>query len=132
MFHTIEEALKDLQVGKVIIVCDDENRENEGDFVGLGELVTPHMINFMVKEGRGLVCMPMSAALASKLELKPMVEVNTDNHGTAFTVSIDHIETTTGISAYERTLTIQKILDKDVLTSHFDLHGNIFPIVTKY
>ena len=131
MFHTIEEALKDLQVGKVIIVCDDENRENEGDFVGLGELVTPHMINFMVKEGRGLVCMPMSAALASKLELKPMVEVNTDNHETAFTVSIDHIETTTGISAYERALTIQKVLDTDVLPSHFRRPGHIFPLVAK-
>lgn len=131
MFHKIEEALEDLKAGKLIIVCDDEDRENEGDFVGLGEFVTPHMINFMVKEGRGLVCVPISESIANNLELKQMVEVNTDNHETAFTVSIDHIETTTGISVHERALTIQKLLDEDVLSSDFRRPGHIFPLVAK-
>lgn len=131
MFHKIEEALEDLKAGKLIIVCDDEDRENEGDFVGLGEFVTPHMINFMVKEGRGLVCVPISESIANNLELKQMVEVNTDNHETAFTVSIDHIETITGISVHERALTIQKLLDEDVLSSDFRRPGHIFPLVAK-
>lgn len=112
MFHSVEEAIKDLQAGKVIIVCDDEDRENEGDFVGLAEFATPEMINFMAKEGRGLICTPIMEELAEKLNLSPMVRVNTDKHQTAFTVSIDHVETTTGISAYERALTIQKLIDE--------------------
>ncbi|MEK0287068.1 bifunctional 3,4-dihydroxy-2-butanone-4-phosphate synthase/GTP cyclohydrolase II [Caldifermentibacillus hisashii] len=131
MFHKIEDGLKDLKAGKVIIVCDDEDRENEGDFVGLGEFATPEMINFMAKEGRGLICAPISEAIAEKLELKPMVEVNTDNHETAFTISIDHIETTTGISAHERTLTVQKLLNEGALPSDFRRPGHIFPLVAK-
>lgn len=131
MFHKIEDGLKDLKAGKVIIVCDDEDRENEGDFVGLGEFATPEMINFMAKEGRGLICAPISEAIAEKLELKPMVEVNTDNHETAFTISIDHIETTTGISAHERALTVQKLLNEGALPSDLRRPGHIFPLVAK-
>lgn len=131
MFHKIEDGLKDLKAGKVIIVCDDEDRENEGDFVGLGEFATPEMINFMAKEGRGLICAPISEAIAEKLELKPMVEVNTDNHETAFTISIDHIETTSGISAHERALTVQKSLNEGALPSDFRRPGHIFPLVAK-
>lgn len=131
MFHKIEDGLKDLKAGKVIIVCDDEDRENEGDFMGLGEFATPEMINFMAKEGRGLICAPISEAIAEKLELKPMVEVNTDNHETAFTISIDHIETTTGISAHERALTVQKLLNEGALPSDFRRPGHIFPLVAK-
>lgn len=131
MFNKIEDALEDLMAGKVIIVCDDEDRENEGDFVGLGEFATPDMINFMAKEGRGLICVPVSESFADKLELKQMVEVNTDNHETAFTVSIDHFETTTGISAFERALTVQKLLDEDALPSDFRRPGHIFPLVAK-
>lgn len=130
-FHKIEDALEDLKAGKVIIVCDDEDRENEGDFVGLGEFATPEMINFMAKEGRGLICVPISEAVADRLELKPMVEVNTDNHETAFTVSIDHMETTTGISAFERALTVQKLLEEDATPSDFRRPGHIFPLVAK-
>lgn len=131
MFNKLEDALEDLKAGKVIIVCDDEDRENEGDFVGLGEFATPDMINFMAKEGRGLICVPISKSLAGKLELKPMVDVNTDNYETAFTVSIDHVETTTGISTHERALTVQKLLEKDALPSNFRRPGHIFPLVAK-
>lgn len=131
MFHSIEEAINDLKAGKVIIVCDDEDRENEGDFVGLGEHVSPEMINFMAKEGRGLICTPITEDLAKKLNLNPMVEVNTDNHGTAFTVSIDHIDTTTGISAYERALTIAKLLEEDATAADFRRPGHIFPLIAK-
>lgn len=95
----IEEAIYDLMRGKVIIVVDDEDRENEGDFIALAERATPEVINFMITEGRGLVCMPITAERAEELELQAMVSHNTDNHGTAFTVSVDHIDTTTGISA---------------------------------
>lgn len=131
MFHKIEDAIEDLKAGKVIIVSDDEDRENEGDFIGLAEYVTPDMINFMAKEGRGLICTPISEELASKLELRPMVAVNTDNHGTAFTVSIDHIETTTGISAFERALTIEKLMQESTVPSDFRRPGHIFPLVAK-
>lgn len=131
MFHKIEDALEDLKAGKVIIVCDDEDRENEGDFIGLGEFATPDMINFMAKEGRGLICVPISESIADRLELKPMVEVNTDNHETAFTASIDHIDTKTGISAFERALTVQKLLEDDVLPGDFKRPGHIFPLVSK-
>ncbi|MFO1445050.1 bifunctional 3,4-dihydroxy-2-butanone-4-phosphate synthase/GTP cyclohydrolase II [Bacillus sp. Bva_UNVM-123] len=131
MFHKIEDALEDLKAGKVIIVCDDEDRENEGDFVGLGEFATPEMINFMAKEGRGLICVPIAESIAERLELEPMVEVNTDSHETAFTVSIDHVGTTTGISAFERALTVQKIFDEDSLPSDFKRPGHIFPLVAK-
>lgn len=131
MFHKIEEALEDLKAGKVIIVCDDENRENEGDFIGLAEFVSPEMINFMAKEGRGLICVPVAEALAQKMALKPMVDKNTDNYETAFTVSIDHIQTTTGISAGERALTINKLLEEDSCPADFKRPGHIFPLIAK-
>ncbi|EIJ78499.1 3,4-dihydroxy-2-butanone 4-phosphate synthase/GTP cyclohydrolase II protein [Bacillus methanolicus PB1] len=131
MFHKIEEALEDLKQGKVVIVCDDEDRENEGDFVALAEHAAPEVINFMAKEGRGLICVPVTEELASKLELNPMSDVNTDTHGTAFTISIDHIDTTTGISAFERSLTVQKMLEENASPFDFKRPGHIFPLVAK-
>ena len=95
MFDTIEAALSALKNGEVIIVCDDEDRENEGDFVVLAEKATPDVINFMITHGRGLVCVPITEELAERLELEPMVTHNTDAHGTAFTVSVDYKTTTT-------------------------------------
>lgn len=131
MFHTVEEALHDLKAGKPIIVCDDENRENEGDFVSLADQTTPEVINFMITHGRGLVCVPITEENAKRLSLEPMVTNNTDAHGTAFTVSIDHKETTTGISAHERSLTIQKMLDPSAKGSDFKRPGHIFPLIAK-
>jgi 3,4-dihydroxy 2-butanone 4-phosphate synthase/GTP cyclohydrolase II len=131
MFDTIEAALEALKQGEVIIVCDDEDRENEGDFVALAEKATPEVINFMIKYGRGLVCVPITEELADKLDLVPMVNHNTDSHGTAFTVSIDYKSTTTGISAYERSMTIQALLDPDVKASDFKRPGHVFPLVAK-
>lgn len=131
MLHTIEEALQDLKEGKTIIVVDDENRENEGDLVSLAEFATPENINFMAAYGRGLICTPISQGLAQKLELHAMVENNTDNHQTAFTVSIDHVETTTGISAYERSFTILQMINENAKPQHFRRPGHVFPLVAK-
>lgn len=130
-FHTIEEALTDLKEGKVVIVVDDEDRENEGDFIALADKATPEVINFMITEGRGLVCLPMTQARAQELDLKPMVTQNTDFHGTAFTVSIDHKDTTTGISAYERSITVKGILDSNASASDFRRPGHMFPLIAK-
>lgn len=129
-FNTIEEALEDIREGKIVIVVDDEDRENEGDLLMAAEKVTPEAINFMATYGRGLICMPVDEDKAKKLNLHPMVENNTDNHETAFTVSIDHIDTTTGISAYERALTIQKVLENSKPLD-FRRPGHIFPLVAK-
>lgn len=131
VFDTIEEAINELKHGGIIIVCDDENRENEGDFIALAEKATPEVINFMVTNGRGLVCVPIEEELALKLELDSMVSHNTDSHGTAFTVSIDHISTTTGISAFERSTTIVKMLDKDAKPADFKRPGHMFPLISK-
>jgi len=131
MFNTIEEAIYDLMQGKVIIVCDDEDRENEGDFVALAEKATPEVINFMIKYGRGLVCAPITEELADKLDLHPMVNHNTDPHGTAFTVSIDHKTTTTGISAFERSRTILELLNSNSKASDFKRPGHVFPLVSR-
>ncbi|CEA00114.1 Riboflavin biosynthesis protein RibBA [Metalysinibacillus saudimassiliensis] len=131
MFHTIEEALADLKQGKMIIVVDDENRENEGDFVALAELATPEVINFMATYGKGLICTPLSPAIASRLQLAPMVARNTDFHQTAFTVSVDHMETTTGISAFERAKTIEKLIDPTAKASDFRRPGHVFPLIAK-
>lgn len=131
MFNTIEEALSDLKEGKVIIVCDDEDRENEGDFISLAEKTTPSVINLMVTHGRGLVCVPVEEELAQKLDLFPMVSKNTDPHGTAFTVSIDHKFSTTGISAYERSATVLSMLDPEAKPSDFKRPGHIFPLIAK-
>ena len=131
VLNTIEEAIVDLKEGKVIIVVDDENRENEGDLVVLAEFATPENINFMATYGRGLICTPISEELAERLRLNPMVENNTDNHQTAFTVSIDHVETTTGISAHERSLTIQHLINPNAKPEHFRRPGHVFPLVAK-
>ncbi|MBU8907878.1 bifunctional 3,4-dihydroxy-2-butanone-4-phosphate synthase/GTP cyclohydrolase II [Desertibacillus haloalkaliphilus] len=131
MFDPIEEAIYELMQGRVVIVCDDEDRENEGDFVALAEKATPEVINFMIKEGRGLVCAPITETRAKQLELLPMVDHNTDPHGTAFTVSVDHHTTTTGISAHERATTIQALIDDEAKSHHFKKPGHIFPLVAK-
>ncbi len=130
MLHTIDEALEQLLKGKMIIVVDDEDRENEGDFVALAEYVTPDTINAMATYGKGLICTPISTSIAQKLKLTPMVTNNTDNHGTAFTVSIDYKETETGISAFERALTIEKMIGSDEPTD-FRRPGHIFPLIAK-
>jgi 3,4-dihydroxy 2-butanone 4-phosphate synthase / GTP cyclohydrolase II len=131
MFHSIEEAIEDLKAGKVIIVVDDEDRENEGDFVALAEYVTPETVNFMAKEGRGLICVPLTGQIADQLNLHPMVENNTDVKETAFTVSIDYKETTTGISAFERAYTIEKLVDPNSVAMDFNRPGHIFPLIAK-
>ena len=127
-FNTIEEAIEDMKQGKIIVVVDDEDRENEGDLLMAAEKVTPEAINFMAKYGRGLICMPILGSRLNDLCIPQMVQHNTDNHQTAFTVSIDAIETTTGISAQERALTIQKVLDPDTKASDFRKPGHIFPL----
>lgn len=131
MFNSIEEAVEDLKMGKVIIVVDDEDRENEGDLVALAERATPEIINFMIKEARGLVCAPITEERAKELELPQMVEKNTDNHETAFTVSIDHISGTTGISAYERSTTVQALIDPSTKANDFRKPGHVFPLVAR-
>ncbi len=131
MFHSIEEAVADLKEGKIVIVVDDEDRENEGDFVALAEGITPATINFMVTHGRGLVCTPISEEIALKLDLSPMVAANTDSHGTAFTISVDHISTTTGISAQERAATVRELVNSDSVPSDFKRPGHIFPLIGK-
>ncbi|MCP3027492.1 bifunctional 3,4-dihydroxy-2-butanone-4-phosphate synthase/GTP cyclohydrolase II [Halobacillus sp. A5] len=131
MFDSIEKALEHLKQGKMVIVCDDEDRENEGDLIGLAEYASPEMINFMISKARGLVCTPITAELAEKLELLPMVGTNTDPNQTAFTVSIDHKSTTTGISADERALTIRELLNKDIAAGDFQKPGHIFPLIAK-
>ncbi|MDN4495027.1 3,4-dihydroxy-2-butanone-4-phosphate synthase [Ureibacillus aquaedulcis] len=131
MLNTIEEALHDLKAGKIVIVVDDENRENEGDLVVLAEFANPENINFMATFGRGLICTPIEEGLAKKLALPSMVENNTDNHQTAFTVSVDHIDTTTGISAYERSYTILQMIDENAAPNHFRRPGHVFPLVAK-
>lgn len=131
MFCTVEEALSDIREGKIIIVVDDEDRENEGDFFLPAEVTTPEAINFMIKHGRGLVCAPVSGEIARRLGLEGMVKTNTDRKETAFTVSIDHVDCTTGISAYERASTIQKMVDADSRPTDFTSPGHIFPLVAK-
>jgi len=130
-FNSIEESLDALKNGEIIIVTDDENRENEGDFICAAEFATTENVNFMAKYGRGLICMPMSRQLAEKLSLPPMVEKNTDNHETAFTVSIDHVNTTTGISAVERSITARKCVMEGAKPEDFRRPGHMFPLVAK-
>ena len=130
-FHTIEEALEDLRNGKIILVTDDEDRENEGDFICATEYATTENINFMAMHGKGLICMPMSRAYCEKLKLPQMVCDNTDNHGTAFTVSIDHVSTTTGISAAERSITARKCVEEDAKPEDFRRPGHMFPLLAK-
>lgn len=131
MFHKIEAAIDDLKAGKLVIVVDDEDRENEGDFVGLADKVTPEMINFMITHGKGLVCTAVTKKKAEKLDLSLMVDKNTDPYGTAFTVSIDHETTSTGISAYERAVTIRALTEKNVTSNEFKRPGHVFPLIAK-
>ena len=130
-FNTVEDAIKDIKKGKIIIVVDNPNRENEGDLLMAAEKVTGEAINFMAKYGRGLICMPVEEKILKDLKIGPMVEKNTDNHETAFTVAIDHLDTTTGISAFERALTIQKVLDKSSKPDDFRRPGHVFPLIAK-
>ncbi|KJS23208.1 MAG: 3,4-dihydroxy-2-butanone 4-phosphate synthase [Clostridiaceae bacterium BRH_c20a] len=127
-FNTIEEALEDIKSGKMIIVVDDEDRENEGDLVMAADKVTPEAVNFMASYGKGLICQPIIGERLDELEIYSMVKNNTDNLGTAFTVSIDSVETTTGISAYERALTIKKALDTKTQPGDMRKPGHIFPL----
>ena len=130
-FHIIEGALEDLKRGKIILVTDDENRENEGDFICAAQFATTENINFMATHGKGLICMPMSEEYVEKLKLPQMVENNTDNHETAFTVSIDHITTTTGISAVERSITAIACVDENAKPEDFRRPGHMFPLKAK-
>ncbi|MEK3787794.1 MULTISPECIES: bifunctional 3,4-dihydroxy-2-butanone-4-phosphate synthase/GTP cyclohydrolase II [Paenibacillus] len=127
----IEDAIADLRQGKIVIVVDDEDRENEGDFIVLADKVTPEAINFMITEGRGLVCVAISQQRANQLQLKPMVAQNTDFHGTAFTVSVDHKLTTTGISAVERAMTVRALVDDTTGAEDFRKPGHMFPLIAK-
>lgn len=131
--NTIEEAIEDIKAGKVIIVVDDEDRENEGDFVCAAECVTPEIINFMATHGRGLICTPITEERAEELELTPMVSKNTDLHGTAFTVSIDYLfrGCTTGISAYDRSTGIKALTEDGTKGSDYARPGHIFPLVSR-
>ncbi|MBQ3566262.1 MAG: bifunctional 3,4-dihydroxy-2-butanone-4-phosphate synthase/GTP cyclohydrolase II [Oscillospiraceae bacterium] len=130
-FNTVEEALEDLRQGKLILVTDDEDRENEGDFICAAEFATTENINFMAIHGKGLICMPMSYEYIRKLRLPQMVDDNTDNHETAFTVSIDHVDTTTGISAAERSVTAMKCVDDNAKPEDFRRPGHMFPLLAK-
>lgn len=130
-FSTVEEALEDLRQGKIILCTDDPDRENEGDFICAAQFATTENVNFMAVHGKGLICMPMSAEICKKLQLPQMVDNNTDNHCTAFTVSIDHVDTTTGISAEERGLTARKCVEADVKPEDFRRPGHMFPLLAK-
>jgi 3,4-dihydroxy 2-butanone 4-phosphate synthase/GTP cyclohydrolase II len=127
-FNTIEEALEDIRRGKMIVVVDDEDRENEGDLVIAAEKVTPSVINFMAKHGGGLICMPIVRERLEELNIERMVVKNTDPNRTAFTVSVDAIECATGISAQERSLTIKRLIDNQTKARDFTRPGHIFPI----
>ena len=131
IYNTIEEALEDLKKGKIIIVTDDEDRENEGDLICAAEFATTENINFMATYAKGLICMPMNKYFTDKLLLNQMVQKNTDNHETAFTVSIDYIETTTGISAIERSITALKVVDDKSKPEDFRRPGHMFPLLSK-
>jgi len=130
-FDSIESAIEDLKLGKSVIVVDDEDRENEGDLIALAQYVTPEVVNFMITEARGLVCAPITEARAAELDLPPMVKQNTDFHGTAFTVSVDHLSTTTGISAHERANTIHALIDDKAKSTDFRRPGHVFPLIAK-
>ncbi len=129
--NLIEEAVEDIKKGKMIVVVDDEDRENEGDLIMAAEKATQKEINFMIKNARGLVCVPLEKKRIEELNLPPMVENNTDSHRTAFTVSVDHRNTTTGISATERALTVNKLVDSDSKADDFNRPGHIFPLMAR-
>lgn len=126
--NTIEEVIEDLKAGKPVIIVDDESRENEGDLVLAAEFATRESINFIIKEARGLLCTPMLEKDLIRLGIHQMVEKNTDNHETAFTVSVDHVDTTTGISPEERAVTMQKLIDLNAKPEDFRRPGHVFPL----
>ena len=130
-FSSIADALRDLAAGKIILVIDDPDRENEGDFVCAAQFATTENINFMAIHGRGLICMPMSREFVKKLQIPQMVMENTDNHETAFTVSVDHVSTTTGISAAERSVTAMKCVEDGARPEDFRRPGHMFPLLAK-
>lgn len=130
-FDTVEQALEELKKGKIILVTDDEDRENEGDFICAAEFATTENLNFMATHGKGLICMPMSKEICEKLRLPQMVADNTDNHETAFTVSIDYVGTTTGISAEERGMTARHCISEDAKPEDFRRPGHMFPLLAK-
>lgn len=130
-YSTIEEALEALRQGQLILCTDDPDRENEGDFICAAEFATTENVNFMAAQGRGLICMPMSAEYVEKLQFPQMVTTNTDNHETAFTVSIDHVSTTTGISAAERSVTAMKCVEEGARPQDFRRPGHMFPLMAK-
>ncbi|HBH18806.1 MAG TPA: 3,4-dihydroxy-2-butanone-4-phosphate synthase, partial [Cyanobacteria bacterium UBA9579] len=134
MFNTVEEAIQDIRDGKMVIVADDETRENEGDLVCAAEKITPEIINFMATQGRGLVCLTLDSEITKKLDLCQMVNKNTESHGCAFTVSIDaekDFGVTTGISANDRATTIKVALDPNTKPSDLRRPGHVFPIEAK-
>lgn len=130
-FNTIEEALEDLRQGRIVLVTDDPDRENEGDFICAAQFATTENINFMATHGKGLICMPMSEEYVKKLQFPQMVQNNTDNHETAFTVSIDHISTSTGISAAERSITAMACVSSDAAAADFRRPGHMFPLLAR-
>ena len=130
-YNTVEEALEELRKGHIILVTDDPDRENEGDFICAAEFATTENINFMATHGKGLICMPMSEESGKKLQIPQMVTNNTDNHETAFTVSIDCVDTTTGISAAERSVTALRCVAEDAKPEDFRRPGHMFPLLAK-
>ncbi|MGL5721356.1 MAG: bifunctional 3,4-dihydroxy-2-butanone-4-phosphate synthase/GTP cyclohydrolase II [Brevinema sp.] len=130
-FNTIEEAVESIKNGEIIIIVDDESRENEGDFVMAAEKITPDAVNFMATHGKGLICMPAAPEFFEKTDLKPMVQHNTDSFQTNFTVSIDHMDSGTGISAAARALTIKEFCNPKSTASDFRRPGHIFPLIAK-
>ena len=130
-FNTIDEALADLRNGKLILVTDDESRENEGDFICAAQFATIENVNFMAIHGKGLICMPMSEEICEKLQFPQMIQRNTDVHSTAFTVSVDHINTTTGISAEERSITAVHCASDDAKPGDFRMPGHMFPLLSR-
>ena len=130
-FNTVEEALEELRRGRVILVTDDPDRENEGDFICAAEFATTENVNFMAMHAKGLICMPMSIELCKKLQFPQMVTDNTDNHETAFTVSVDHVSTTTGISAQERGVTARACVSPQARPEDFRRPGHMFPLMAK-
>lgn len=131
IFGKVEEALEDLRNGKIILVTDEPNRENEGDFICAAQFATTENINFMATHGKGLICMPMSKQYVEKLQIPQMVSENTDNHETAFTISIDHVSTSTGISAAERSVTAMKCVEDGIKPENFRRPGHMFPLLAK-
>ena len=131
MFNTIEEAIKAIKDGEIVIVIDDENRENEGDFVCSAQLITPEQVNFIAKYGKGLICTPLTEDIAKKLDLDLMTTHNTDNHQTAFTISVDHVDTSTGISAFDRMITINGLANPKAVAKDFRRPGHIFPLIAR-